>query len=207
MRLIIFDLDGTITRCPNIWRYIHMKLGTWSQGRINAERYLNGEIDYKRWVELDCALWRGTKLTRILDITSRIEFVNGARETVAKLKGEGMKVGVVSAGISLMAERVSRELGVDLIMSNELLEKDGILTGEIKTNVLLDEKPKVIKEIANSTGTPMSEVVTVGDNMFDMPIEAGLKIAFNPKSREAIEVADFIVGGDDLREVLKVILS
>ena len=206
VRLVIFDLDGTLTKCPNIWRYLHTELGTWSQGKLNAKRYLNGEIDYREWAELDCALWSGVKLTKILDIIDRVEFVDGALETVTRLKREGIKVGVVSAGISLMTDRAVRKLNLDLALSNEILVEDGVLTGGIITKVLLDEKPNIIKDIANSTGIPMSDVATVGDNVFDMPKESGLKIAFNPKSRGAIEVADFIVGGSDLRDILKIIL-
>ena len=51
----------------------------------------------------------------------------------------------------------------------------------------------------------MSEVVVVGDNVFDLPQEAGLKIAFNPKHTEAENAADFIVKGEDLTEVFKII--
>ncbi|MBS7626020.1 HAD-IB family phosphatase, partial [Candidatus Bathyarchaeota archaeon] len=187
--------------------YLHTELGTWSQGKLNAKRYLNGEIDYREWAELDCALWRGIELTKILDIIDRVEFVDGALETVARLKKEGIKVGVVSAGISLMTDRAARKLNLDLALSNEILVEDGVLTGGIITKVSLDEKPNIIKDIADSIGIPMSEVATVGDNVFDMPTESGLKIAFNPKSRGAIEVADFIVGGSDIREILKIILS
>ncbi|MEM3382096.1 MAG: phosphoserine phosphatase, partial [Candidatus Bathyarchaeia archaeon] len=107
----------------------------------------------------------------------------------------------------LMTDRAARKLNLDLALSNEILVEDGVLTGRIITKVSLDEKPGIIKDIAYSIGIPMSEVATVGDNVFDMPMESGLKIAFNPKSRGAIEVADFIVGGSDLREILKIILS
>jgi phosphoserine phosphatase len=28
-KLVIFDLDGTLTQEPSIWKYIHLRLGKW----------------------------------------------------------------------------------------------------------------------------------------------------------------------------------
>ncbi len=70
----------------------------------------------------------------------------------------------------------------------------------------LDDKPKIIRDVATSLGIPMSQVAVVGDNVFDMPSEAMLKIAFNPRSKEAEDAADFVVKDDDLRKVLPLIL-
>jgi phosphoserine phosphatase len=73
IRLVIFDLDGTITRSPNVWRHLHEELGTWNSGRIFAQQYLNGEISYREWAQLDCSLWKGTRLEELLRITSRMD--------------------------------------------------------------------------------------------------------------------------------------
>ena len=207
MRLTVFDLDGTLTRIPNVWRHLHMKLGTWATGRVFAQRYLDGEINYREWAESDCALWKGTSLSRISEIISGIEYVTGAEETVNRLKEAGMKIGIVSAGISILADRAGKDLNADIVLSNRLLTSDGALTGGIETAVSVDEKPKIICDIAASLSIPMHEVATVGDNVYDIPRESGLRIAFNPKSREAEEMADFVVRNDDLRSVLEIILE
>jgi len=205
-RLIIFDLDGTITRFPNVWRHLHRKLGTWEFGRVHSKKYFDGEITYKEWAELDCALWKGTKLDKLLEIVSKVEYFDGAAETIRRIKEAGMEVGIVSAGISLFAEKVAEDLGVKRVLSNRLVISNGVLTGDIETNVSLDNKPKIIRDVATSLGIPMSQVAVVGDNVFDMPAEAMLKIAFNPRSKEAEDAADFVVKGDDLRKVLPLIL-
>lgn len=205
-RLVIFDLDGTITRFPNVWRHLHTKLGTWEFGKMHSQRYLDGEITYKEWAELDCALWKGTKVDKLLEIVSRVEYFDGAAETIRRIKEAGMEVGIVSAGISLFAEKVAEDLGVKRVLSNHLVISNGVLTGDIETNVSLDDKPKIIRDVATSLGIPMSQVAVVGDNVFDMPSEAMLKIAFNPRSKEAEDAADFVVKDDDLRKVLPLIL-
>jgi len=206
VKLVVFDLDGTLTKSPNVWRHLHTELGTWEHGRVFAKKYLSGEITYRQWAELDCGLWKGTELAKILGVMSEIEYHDGATETVRKLKEAGLRVGIVSAGLSLLADRAGKDLGADIVLSNRLIESGGILTGEIDTKVSIDDKAKIIRGVATSLGISMSEVAVIGDNLFDMPEEAGIKIAFNPKSREAEDAADFVVKGDDLRKILEFLL-
>jgi len=205
VKLVIFDLDGTITRSPNIWQHLHSELGTWKWAKNYAQKYQNGEISYEEWAKLDCSLWKGTKLERILQITSEIKYFDGTTETIGQLKKAGIKVGIVSAGISFLAEKVGKDLNVDVVMSNDLKISNDVITGEIETNVSIDNKKSIIQDIAQSMFLTMSEVVVVGDHVFDLPREAGLKIAFNPRHTEAENAADFIVKGEDLTEVFKII--
>ena len=205
VKLVIFDLDGTITRAPNIWRHIHLKLGTWNQAKNYALKYQQGEISYEEWAKLDCALWKGTKVEQILEVTSEIKYFNNAEKTVKLLKQSGIKVGIVSAGISFLAEKVAKDLNVDVVISNDLKISNNVITGDIETNVSVNNKKSIIQRIANSMSLTMSEVAVVGDHSFDLPNEAGLKIAFNPRHVEAEKVADFIVEGEDLMEIFKLI--
>ena len=202
---MIFDLDGTITRSPNIWKHLHSELGTWNQAKTYAQKYQNGEISYEEWAKLDCALWKGTKVKRILDITSEIQYFDGAKETIRQLKNAGIKVGIVSAGISFLAERVGKDLNMDIVISNDLKILNDTITGEIKVKVSIDNKKSIIQDLANCMSLTMSEVIVVGDHAFDLPQEAGIKIAFNPRHIDAEKVADFIVKGENLMEIFKII--
>jgi len=52
-KLIIFDIDGTITTHISSWRYIHEKLGLWQDRAFKyQEDFLAGRIDYKKFCEL-----------------------------------------------------------------------------------------------------------------------------------------------------------
>ena len=205
MKLVIFDLDGTITRAPNIWRHIHLKLGTWNKAKNYALKYQQDEISYEEWAKLDCALWKGTRVEQILKIISEIKYFDNAEETMTNLKQVGIKVGIVSAGISFLADKVGKDLNVDVVMSNNLKISNDVITGEIETNVSVNNKKSIIQRIATSMSLTMSEVAVVGDHAFDLPNEAGLKIAFNPRHIDAEKDADFIMKGEDLMEIFKLI--
>jgi len=199
--LVVFDLDGTLTKVDSTWQYLHMRLGTWSTGRLSAQDYSKGKIDYVDWARQDSSMWRGVELTKLISIIKEIPYVDGAKETISRLTQDGKLSGIVSAGISLLSDRACEYLGMDFAIANELHVSRGRMTGEVTVKVSLSEKGQVIKNIAKQLGVPLSRCAVVGDNSFDLPNEAGLRIAFNPK-RDAQNACDIIVRGGDLRAIL-----
>ncbi len=60
VRLIAFDLEGTLVKSVSSWVELHKRFGTWDTGgREYADLFFSGKIDYARWAELDASLWRG----------------------------------------------------------------------------------------------------------------------------------------------------
>jgi len=206
-RLVVFDADGTLTKVTSIWQYIHRKLGTWSEGRLSSRRYWRGEISYGEWARLDAMMWRGRSVDEVIEIVKSVPYVEGARHTFNVLRNMGMKIAVASAGLSLLIDRVVRELGVDSAVANQLIVEDGILTGDVKVNVSLRNKHQVIRDISKSLCVDLNECMVVGDYSFDFPEDAGLKLAFNPKDQAAEELADIVVRSSNLTDILKYISS
>ncbi len=202
MKLVIFDLDGTLTKVDSTWQYVHEKLGTWQAGKLSADDYWAGRINYLRWAELDSYMWRGVKLARLRSIVNSIPYVDGARETIAELRRRGKFSGIVSAGISLLCDKVRKELGMDFAVANDLHVFRGEMTGGVTVNVSLEEKPLVMKRVVERLGLSLGECAVVGDNSFDLPSEAGLRIAFNPKDPKVTKECDVVVRGTDIRGIL-----
>jgi len=203
IQLAIFDLDGTLTKIESIWQYLHGKLGTWEVGKISAEKYWRGEITYEEWAEKDSMLWKDVPVEKVISILREIPYIEGATETFEELKRRGIWTGIVSAGISLLADRAKKELGADFAVANRLLSEEGKLTGKIRVKVSLRNKDEIIKEMAWMLGVDLENSAVIGDNAFDLPDVVGLKIAFNPRSRDVREIADITVDSGDLRDVLE----
>ncbi len=204
-RLVIFDLDGTLTEVASIWRYLHERLGTLDAAKRSAEKFRRGEIDYKTWAREDAQLWKGLDYDTISRMMDAIRYVKGAEEVIGSLKTAGIRVGIVSAGLSLLADRVMRELGTDFAMANELLFRNGMASGDVKVNVSLANKEEIIREMAFRTGCDLRSCVVIGDNVQDIPEEAGLRIAYNPTNVAVSNKADIVITGD-LREILRYVL-
>jgi len=207
IQLAVFDLDGTLTKIESIWQYLHMKLGTWDEGRISAEKYWRGEITYQEWAEKDSKLWKDVPVEKVISILREIPYVEGAVETFEELKRRGVWTGIVSAGISLLADRAKKELGADFAVANKLLHEEGKLTGKIRVKVSLKNKDEIIKEMAWMLGVDLESCAVIGDNIFDLPDVVGLKIAFNPRSADVREIADIVIESGDLRDVLECLIG
>ncbi len=203
IQLVIFDLDGTLTPVDSLWRYLHDAFGTWGQGKSAALRYRRGEISYKRWAETDARCWAGESLSQVMKILEQIRYREGAREVFEELRRRQVKTAILSAGLSVLANRTAKELGADMAVSNELETNDGRLTGGIRVKVAVNNKREIIEQIAAQLNVPIRSVALVGDQAFDLSHAECLRIAFRPKNEAARHEADFVVEEDNLTRILQ----
>ena len=204
LRLVVFDVDGTLLKAVSSWQFLHERLGTWDRGKQYAEQFFRGVITYQDWARLDASLWRGLKLGRVRQIVDSIPYTNGARHVVTTLRRNGFKVVLLSAGLSLVTERIEREVGVDDSLANELKVENSLLTGEVKVNVSFNNKGTALLRMLKRFNLGMDECVAVGDDETMIPLfeKVSLSIAFNPRSRVVEERADIVVKSHNLGEVL-----
>jgi len=209
VRLVVFDVDGTLTKVVSSWQFLHERLGTWDRGKQYAEQFFRGTITYEDWAKLDASLWRGLKLERVRQIVDSIPYTNGAQDVITVLRRNGFKVVLLSAGLSLVTERIEREIGVDGSFANDLKVENGFLTGEVEVNVSVDNKDMVLLRMLKNFNLKIDECAAVGDDETMIPLfeNVSLSIAFNPRSWVVEEQADVVVKGDDLREVLPYLLG
>jgi phosphoserine phosphatase len=209
LRLVVFDVDGTLLQVDSIWRFLHEKLGTWNKGKQNAKRFYQGGITYEKWAQLDVSLWRNQSFTEIRQMVSRIPYVDGAQEVIKTLKKCGLKVVLLSAGLSIVCERIEKDLEIDYSLSNEVTVKNDILTGEVKVNVSLNNKDNVLNHILHRFNAKTDECCAVGDDESLIPLfrKVNLGIAFNPCSEEVEKNADVVVKSKGLCDILPHILK
>ncbi len=169
-------------------------------------RYRRGQISYKEWAETDAGSWAGEPLSQVMTVLEKIPYRDGARELFQELKRRGVKTAILSAGLSILADKAAAELGADLAVSNELETNDGRLTGGIRVKVAVDNKKEVIEQIAGRLKVPLRSVALVGDQAFDLSHDDCLKIAFRPKNEIVKHEADFVVEDDDLTRILQYVV-
>jgi len=207
--LVVFDVDGTLLKAVSSWQFLHERLGTWDRGKQYAEQFFREVITYEDWARLDASLWRGLKLESVRQIVDSIPYTNGAQDVIATLRRNGFKVVLLSAGLSLVTERIEREIRLDGSSANELKVENGLLTGEVKVNVSVDNKDTVLLRMLKKFNLGIDECAAAGDDETLIPLfeKVNLSIAFNPRSWVVEEKADIVVKSDDLREVLPYLLG
>ena len=103
-KLVVFDLDGTLTQERSIWEYIHKRLGKWyGFAEEYQKQFLAKKISYERFCELDAEVWKGMRTEDLLEIVKTVPFHPGTDELIAYLKQKKLKLSVVSSGLSILS--------------------------------------------------------------------------------------------------------
>ncbi len=205
-KLVVFDIDGTITSHVSSWRYIHEKLGLWDVlARKYQDQFLAGKISYRRFCELDAAHWKGMPASKLEKVFQGVKYSKNAKRAVKKLKDEGYRLVAVSTGLQFVAQRVKDELGFDHVVCNRLNVRYGKITGGVTINISHGAKGRILKEILKRFRTKPHEMIAVGDSEGDIPmmILAGYSIAFNSCSPRLSKAADYVCKTNDFMEVYR----
>ena len=134
--------------------------------------------------------------------------MKGAKECISYLKDNKVKTSIVSAGLDLLAEKVTNELGIDYVYANGIKnDEKGRLTGEGILKVKLMYKDEAVRLIANKLNVNLENCAAVGNSCFDAPMfeTCGIGIAFNPGDDCVRESADIVVEGKDLSKLIPAI--
>jgi phosphoserine phosphatase len=204
-KLVIFDLDGTLTQERSIWEYVHKRLGKWYGFAEDYQRqFLAGEITYQRFCELDAEVWKGMKGEELLEIVKRVPFHPGVDKLISYLKDKGLKLSMVSSGLSILSNWVHEKYGFDYSVSNDLLHENGTLTGEVKIKVRYDKKAEWVEKILKQFGVKPEEAIAIGDSRGDIDMfrVVGFSIAFNSSCRDLDQIASVCIQSQNLADVI-----
>jgi phosphoserine phosphatase len=204
-KLVIFDLDGTLTKERSIWEYIHKRLGKWyGFAEEYQNQFLAGKISYEEFCEQDAQVWKGMRAEKLTEIVKTVPFYPGADELIHHFKNKGLKLAMVSSGLSVLSEWVHQRYGFDYSVSNDLLQEDGILTGKVKIQVYYDKKAEWVRRIQKKFGEKSEEVIAIGDSVGDIDMfqMVGFSIAFNSSCSDLDRIANVCVQSQNLADII-----
>ena len=204
-KLVIFDLDGTLTQERSIWEYIHIRLGKWyGFAEEYQKQFLVGKISYDEFCERDAQVWKGMKLEELLEIVKTVPFHPGADTLISHIKQKGLKLAVVSSGLSLLSNWVHEKYGFDYSVSNDLLHENGVLTGKVRIQVYYDKKAEWVKRILEQFHVRSEEVIAIGDSVGDIDMfeMVGFSIAFNSSCKDLDRIATLCIQSRNLADII-----
>ena len=208
-RLIIFDIDGTITKHVSSWRLIHEKLNLWNKEASKyQDRFLASKVSYKRFCELDAACWKGIDEKEIIKLFKPIEYSNNAKKYIKQLKKDGFKLAVVSTGLQYIPDIIKYELELDYVIANRLLSRKGILTGKVEINITHGAKGKTVKDILKRFNLKSHQAIGIGDTEGDISLakNTGYSIAFNSSSKMLSDIVDYSCKTKNFKELYEKIV-
>jgi len=196
-------MDGVLVDIDSSWQFVHRKLNV--DNSNNLKQFLNHQISYVEFMKKDIKLWGKANINTIKSILDEVPLMKNAKSTVAQLTKAGCKTAIISSGISVLAERIQQEVGIDVAFANEILANEaGVLTGKGVEVVNPLNKKAVLRKFASDQHTTPQCCAVVGDTIFDVPMfrEAGFSIAFNTDDKQVRKAANVAVEGKDLKKIL-----
>ena len=210
IKLVVFDMDGTIIEPRSSWAMIHEHFGTDNTEMLQL--YIDHKISDKDFVKADIQLWN-SKSDKPVDekyinsILDKAKPRKGAEELIANLHKANVKTIILSGGIQFLADKWARKWNMDGALANELIDdKNGNLTAIIKSSG--HNKGPVMEKMIEKYNLEKNEIAAIGDTMVDIPTfeRAGLSVAVNTEDERVITKADYHLKGD-LTELTKLILN
>ncbi|WDP91590.1 MAG: phosphoserine phosphatase SerB [Desulfobacter sp.] len=205
-KLVVFDMDSTLIQAEVIVELAKLA-GVGDEVDRITEAAMRGEMDFKESFRRRVALLKGLKEEDIRGLAQRLPLSEGAGLVTRTLKNLGYKLGILSGGFTFVGEYLKDLLGFDYVYANDLEIKDGVVTGEVKGDIVDGErKASLLREIAQREKLSIQQTIAVGDGANDLPMIsiAGLGVAYNAKPvvREKAANAISTMGLDGLLYLL-----
>ena len=203
LRLVSFDLDGTLFQGTTTCLELGRLLGHFDLIRDLEARYARSEISNAEVAGQDAFAYQGQEISVIEQAVLEIPIIAGFRDTVRALKERDIHILIVTVTWSFAARALVREYGLDGFAGAQMGEDGARFTGLVERHFEADRKPQFVREYARRLGFDLSQCAAVGDSLSDISLfrEAGLAIAINAID-QARAAANVSVDTDDLTDIL-----
>ena len=183
-RLFVADMDSTIIE-QECLDELAAHVGIGEQVAEVTARAMNGEIDFDAALKLRVSWLKGLEAKNIDTVwKDRISFTPGARALVWTQRANGTWCVLVSGGFTEFTSRVSQSLGFHQHFANQLIIKDGKLSGVVKDPILgRNAKKHIFDDLIAERNIKPCATLAVGDGSNDLAMLAtsGLGVAFRAK--------------------------
>ena len=129
IKMIFFDMDGVIFDITgynesgkkvaiSTWNAVFDQAGIYREHERLKEMFIKGEFpSYMEWTDEACRVLQKHGLTRekFIKIINSRPLMNGAEETLNKLKKRGYKTAVITGSFEALALRAKKLLGLDYL--------------------------------------------------------------------------------------------
>ena len=131
--------------------------------------------------------------------------MKGVKELFGFIKKKKWVSAIISGGSLSLIKRAQKDFGADYVFANELILRNGRITGyKAQVEAGLEKKVEIVWALCKKLSIRPKEAIFIGDSKYDLNAFklVGKAIAFNSDSEELKKHAHVIVNSDDLKDVI-----
>ena len=201
--LCVMDVDGTLI-LEEVIDLLGREVGREEEIAQLTSQAMRGELNFETSLRERVALLKGLPISAFEKVFNSIHLSPNAQEFISILQKNGIQVGLVSGGFTLIVDRLAKSLGIAHFSANQLEVKDGHLTGKLVGQIISPEvKKEILEQWRKELQLPRDRTVAIGDGANDLLMlkSAGLGIAFCAKEVLKKEIPHHV----DKRDFLEVL--
>jgi phosphoserine phosphatase len=183
-RLLLADMDSTLIEQECVDE-LAARAGIGAHVAAITERAMRGELAFEPALRERVRLLARLPVTVIDEVLAKkITLTPGARVLVQTMRTAGAYTALVSGGFVQFTSAIAARLGLDEHRANQLVVRDGRLTGEVAEPIIgRDAKLATLRELTARHGLRQGETLAVGDGANDLAMlgAAGLGVAYRAK--------------------------
>lgn len=167
LRLVGFDLDGTLIRGTTCLEALAVPLGRHEDARRFVGEFDLGDTAAAKAAVEQAARWfDGADIDRVCEHLTTVELTPGAHEAFALFRAAGVRTVIVSLTWSFAAEWYARLLGADAALGTAI-RADGSVA-----HVLPADKGLWFKDLTERLGIEQHQTAAIGDSAGDLDLFA-----------------------------------
>lgn len=203
MRLVSFDMDGTLIRGTSASAFMAARLDHLDEVEELERQFDAGTLTAPQFAEIVAHRFLNYRIADLERHFEEIPLIAGIAETVMTLRRRGVPCVISTVSYGFYASVLAHRFGFDAYCGSVMQEVDGILQGCMSGHCTPDDKRNFVERFAAARGIPMSEVTHVGDSLSDLPLfrVVGKATAINA-TPDARAVAHHVLDTDNLADVL-----
>ena len=195
IRLLLLDMDGTLTPVRSPWQYVHEVFGLWDglgQDLLNA--WLAGRISYLEFCDRDAAAWSeaGHSLEEVLGVLSTIPVPQETLDFLRQVTARGIRIAIISTGFVYTAKTILAQSGIDPdtvgLACNSLLLEEGVIQPRLDVIAGDDLRGKAAwsRRFMNRFQATPETAGAIGDSSADVPMFESVKHCFRVTGPEQL---------------------
>jgi phosphoserine phosphatase len=193
---VIFDLDGTLTKTPSPWQYVHERVGVWENTACHyLQEWLSGKIGYEEFCQRDTSLWNGRTVDEIYSYLDEIEWNRHVPKITQWLVERDIPSVIISSGFKYVAAKIQQQCGWQplQIYANELTDGPMVrinVSGDFTSPI---SKKALAQRALASVGSTMADTLIVSDTTRDLDqlCDCGYKLHVVDED-DLLRVQDFL---------------